>query len=233
MLPIKDLGRKDHHATATKTLVALNVVVFMIQWLAWLGGRQHTLIYHWGVVPRCYVTPSACGISVPGEAGLLWKPLFASMFLHGDVLHLAFNMVFLGVFGAGLEHRVGWLRFLAIYLGCGLAASLAQIISNPFSTAAVIGASGAIAGVLGAYLILLPRNWVLTYVPPIFLFPVPAPVFLVLWIAAQLLHAVAHLPLLTMNRQGDNIAWWAHIGGFAAGAAIAWTIAPWWRKRAS
>jgi hypothetical protein len=124
-----------------------------------------------GVKPRCYFSPGSCGISVPGETQLLWQPLFVSLFLHGGLLHLGFNMLFLWVFGPGLEERLGKWKFLMFYFGCGLVASLAHIITHPFSDAPAIGASGAISGVLGAYLILLPRSWILTYFPPIFLFP--------------------------------------------------------------
>ena len=183
------------------------------------------------MVPHCYVSPGACGIAIPGHTDLLWKPLIAAMFLHGDILHLGFNMLFLAVFGASVERRMGSFRYLIFYFGCGLVASAAQIASNPLSNAPMIGASGAIAGVLGAFFILQPKSWILSYVPPIFILPVPALLFLALWIGAQVLSVLTHVPGLTINHQGDNIAWMAHVGGFCTGAFAGWRIEPWWKNK--
>jgi membrane associated rhomboid family serine protease len=176
------------------------------------------------------VSPAACGIAVPGQAERLWQPLVASLFLHGGVLHLAFNMLFLWVFGPGVEDKLGRCRFTLLYFGCGLAATAAHIVMHPGSAVPVIGASGAIAGVLGLYLILLPRSWILTYLPPIFLFPVPAPLFLVAWLVFQAVSGIGRLPGLGVPHQPADVAWVAHIGGFVMGAALGWRIQP-WRKR--
>lgn len=232
MFPLRDVHKPDRPPFITRLLITLNIGAFGYQWLLWLL-TDRDLIASMGMRPKCFVLPSSCGISVIGESELLWQPLLVAMFLHGGVLHLAFNMLFLSVFGAGVEDRLGRFRYLLVYLGCGLAASLAHIATHPFSPEPAIGASGAVAGVLGAYLILLPRSWILTYLPPIFIFPVPAPLFLVIWIGGQLASAFAGLSLFSPGHSGDNIAWMAHIGGFAAGAAIGWAVKPWWKRKAT
>ena len=227
MLPLRSVDKPKKPPFVTRLLFALNIIAFVYQLI--LGGRTG-LVYTMGVKPQCYFAPGSCGISVPGETELLWQPLFVSLFLHAGFLHLAFNLLFLWVFGAGVEDQLGKLKFTLFYFGCGVVASLAHIITHPFSQVPTIGASGAIAGVLGAYLILLPRSWILTYFPPIFLFPVPAPLFLILWIVSQITSSLTHLPWLP-GSSGTDIAWVAHIGGFAAGVAYAWSIKPWWKPR--
>ena len=185
MFPLRDVHRPAKTPWLTRLLIAANIGVFLWQWAMWnLGGTA--VEARLGVTPLCYASPGSCGLALPHDAERLWQPLFASLFLHGDWLHLGFNMLFLSVFGAGVEDRLGKTRFFCLYFVCGVAASLAHVLTHPFSTSPVIGASGAIAGVLGAYFILLPRSWILTYLPPIFLFPVPAPLFLILWFLAQL-----------------------------------------------
>lgn len=226
MIPLRAVHKTKLPPFVTRLLVTLNVIAFGIQLL--LG--QGALSYAMGVKPRCYFSPSSCGVDLPQESAALWQPLIVSLFLHGGWLHLAFNMLFLWVFGPGLEERLGKMRFLLFYLGCGVVASLAHVITHPFSPIPVIGASGAISGVLGAYLILLTRSWILTYFPPIFLFPVPAPLFIVLWMLSQIASALHFLPQLT-GGTGSEIAWMAHIGGFAIGAFIAWGIKPWWKSK--
>jgi membrane associated rhomboid family serine protease len=215
----------------TRFLVALNAGVFIWSLLP----SQKYLLAQWGVRPRCYIAPSGCGIALPDEAELLWQPLFGSMFLHGDVLHLAFNMLFLWVFAPGLEEKLGRIKFLVFYLACGIGASLAHIATHPFSGVPAIGASGAISGVLGAYFILLTRSWILTYFPPIFVFPVPAPLFLGLWFLFQIGNFWSNITWLPQPLrgagQGSDVAWMAHIGGFVFGALWAWKIKPWKRKK--
>jgi len=230
MFPLRDVHKPARPPFVTRLLITLNIVAFGYQWLLWLL-TDGDLIATMGVRPKCFVLPGSCGINPIGESELLWQPLLAAMFLHGGVLHLAFNMLFLSVFGAGVEDRLGRFRYLLVYLGCGLAASLAHIATNLFSTTPTIGASGAVAGVLGAYLILLPRSWILTYLPPIFIFPVPAPLFLLIWIGGQAASAFAGLSLFPTGHSGDNIAWMAHIGGFAAGVAVGWAVKPWWKSK--
>jgi membrane associated rhomboid family serine protease len=239
MFPLRDAHRPAKEPWLTRLLIVANIGVFLWQVAnrafggAWAEARL-------GVIPACYTSPGSCGIDITHDSERLWQPLFASLFLHGDWLHLAFNMLFLAVFGAGVEDKLGKTRFACLYFGCGIAASLAHIATHPFSPVPVIGASGAIAGVLGAYFILLPRSWILTYLPPIFLFPVPAPLFLILWFIGQISGAfsavLAYLPGVMggdSNAPATQIAWMAHLGGFFAGAAAGWSIKPWWKKKKS
>jgi membrane associated rhomboid family serine protease len=226
MFPLRAVHKTVKPPWITRLLVLANVLAFCFQALPW---ERDVLVAEMGVKPQCYFSPGSCGISVPGETQLLWQPLFASLFLHGGLLHLAFNMLFLWVFGPGLEERLGKFKFLGFYLACGLVAGVGHIITNPFSMSPAIGASGAISGVLGAYLILLPRSWILTYFPPIFLFPLPAPLFLILWMLSQVLSFFTNLPWLGGGH--SDIAWMAHIAGFVCGALWGWSIKPWWKKK--
>jgi membrane associated rhomboid family serine protease len=234
MFPLRDVHKPQKAPWLTRLFVAANVAVFgwqLVQWNLLRTLPEARL----GVVPLCYVSPGSCGVQLPDGAERLWQPLIASLFLHGDPLHLAFNLLFLWVFGPGLEDRLGKLRFAALYLGGGLFASLSHVITHPFSQSPVIGASGAIAAVLGAYFILLPRSWILTYLPPIWVFPVPAPLFLVLWFGGQISGAFAavteRLPGASHSDGASQIAWIAHLAGFLCGAAVGWSVKPWWKKR--
>jgi membrane associated rhomboid family serine protease len=152
------------------------------------------------------------------------------MFLHGGWAHLLGNLWFLWIFGGNVEDRLGAFKFLLFYLLAGFVAAVVQVAVDPGSAVPMIGASGAISGVLGAYLILFPTAWVWSLVPWIVpVLPVPAVVFLVLWFAAQTLNG---LGALAVGATG-GVAWWAHAGGFAAGVAmIVWAKrARWVRKK--
>ena len=210
----------------TRLILLLNVAMFATQFFSASGA---TFVARYGVRPRCYFAPKSCDVHFENAARVLAEPLFVSQFLHADILHLAFNMLFLWVFAPELEERLGRLRFAFFYLACGVVAALCQMISAPFSSAMMIGASGAISGVLGAYFVLHRRSWILTFVPPIFLFPAPAPLFLALWFLLQIASVFVKVPLL---HGGASIAIWAHLGGFLFGAAWAWRIKPWWKKGA-
>jgi hypothetical protein len=150
--------------------------------------------------------------------------LLTCVFLHGGWLHFLGNMWFLWVFGDNVEDRLGHGGYLAFYLGAGVVASLAHLLANPASPVPTIGASGAVAGVMGAYMLLYPRARVLAAIPIFFflhLMVVPAPLFLGIWFVLQLFQGVASVTG-TMAR---GVAWWAHIGGFAVGAGAVWALA--------
>jgi membrane associated rhomboid family serine protease len=232
MLPLRDVHKPKRVPFITRVLLVLNLAMFAWQCWPLLQGNGSTLIAEMGVRPHCYIQPGACGIEPLRESAQLWQPLLLAMFLHGGVWHLAFNLLFLWVFGPGVEDKLGRVKYLAFYLCCGVLATLAHVITHPMSDVPVIGASGAIAGVLGAYLILLPRSWILTYLPPIFLFPVPAPLFLILWFVGQVVNGLWALPLGIVQRDGSDVAWMAHLGGFAAGVIWAWRYKPWWKAKA-
>lgn len=229
MFPLKTLPNTKKKPYLTRLLVFVNVVIFFLQWFCHLlwGVDLASL---WGVVPHCYFAPSSCGVASLDTSQPLWISPLAALFLHADILHLAFNMLFLSAFGGGLEDKLGRIRYVLIYFGGGLAADAAHIAFHPFSQIPTIGASGAIAAVLGAYLVVLPKAWVLTYLPPIFFFPVPAPLFLIVWAGGQISGALGDFHFGLASAGGD-IAWMAHLGGFLAGALYGWRVAPWTKKR--
>ena len=220
MIPLKILPGAKATSYLTWMMVALNVAVFGAQ--VWLNWRAHfDLAAGLGVVPRCLFAPTACGIAGELATRANWfSPLYA-LFLHADLLHLGFNLLFLIVFGGALESELGRVRWLLCYFYGGLAAMLCHAVFSPTSLAPVIGASGAIAALLGASLVRLPRAWVLTYLPPIWFFPLPAPLFLVIWLAAQMSGLWGDLTLASASASG-GIAWMAHLGGFAFGALYGW-----------
>jgi rhomboid family protein len=153
-----------------------------------------------------------------------WLTMLTCIFLHGGWLHIIGNLWFLYVFGDNVEDRFGHAEFLLLYLGCGVAASVAQYLANPGSAAPTIGASGAIAGVMGAYFVLYPRAQVLTLVPIFIIFftiVLPAPIFLGIWFLIQFFQGTMSIH----TAQQAGVAWWAHIGGFAVGALAAWLTA--------
>jgi membrane associated rhomboid family serine protease len=148
------------------------------------------------------------------------RPIFLSMFLHGGWMHLLGNMLYLWIFGDNVEDRLGHGKFIVFYLLCGVAATLAHAYTNPGSTIPTIGASGAISGVLGAYLVMFPRARVLTLIPLGFFIRItelPALVVLGLWFVLQLISGAG---ALANQAQAGGVAWWAHIGGFVVGAVI-------------
>ena len=155
------------------------------------------------------------------EALPVLTTLFTSMFLHGGILHLLGNMLFLWVFGASVEDRLGHFPYLMFYLICGLGAGITHILANWGSTVPSIGASGAISGVMGAYIVLFPRSKILTLVPIIIFFftvRLPAILFLGYWFLIQFVSGFVALGDVDQS----GVAWWAHIGGFLLGAFLAW-----------
>jgi membrane associated rhomboid family serine protease len=148
-----------------------------------------------------------------------WMTLFTCIFLHGGWLHLLGNMWFLYIFGDNVEDRLGHLGYLLFYLGAGVAASFVHLVTNSGSMIPTVGASGAIAGVMGGYLLLYPHSRVLTLVPIFFfiqIMVIPAPVFLVVWFLLQFFQGAFSL----QGVESGGVAWWAHVGGFVAGAAV-------------
>lgn len=216
MIPIRDTIPSRRTPVVTWSLIGANVVVFV--WTVTLGeGQLESLFYACGIVPRRYADPawaSAVGLASVGP----W-PFFASMFLHGGLLHLASNMWSLWIFGDNVEDKMGPWRFLAFYLAAGLAAGGLHLVTNLGSQIPAIGASGAIAGVLGAYVLLFPRARVLTLIP-IIIYPLfvhlPSVVFIGFWFLSQLLNGT----ISTIAGNVGGVAWWAHIGGFVAGLLL-------------
>lgn len=198
------------------SIILANVAVFIYELS--LGERElERFFLQFGVVPQ-YVTTALYSFDV-GLATIL--PLFSSMFLHGGWLHLGGNMLYLWVFGDNVEDKLGHGRYLLFYVLTGLAASFAHIAIDPLSEIPTVGASGAISGVLGAYLLMFPGARVVTLIP-VFMFlqvaELPALVVLGLWFVLQFFNGLASLGYETAGMGG--VAWWAHIGGFVAGLIL-------------
>lgn len=217
MFPIRDTIPSRSTPIVTWGLIGINAAVFLYQ-TSLPEQALVQLIYLFGIVPLRYTNPDlAAEIGVP--VGAYW-PFLTSMFLHGGWLHLISNMWTLWIFGDNVEDRMGPGRFLAFYLICGVAAGMAHTLTNMASPIPAMGASGAVAGVLAAYLFLYPVARVVCVVP-IFIFPiifeVHAFVFILFWFFMQFFSGA--LALLSPEQVG-GIAWWAHIGGFIAGIVL-------------
>lgn len=218
MFPIRDNIRSRNQPIVVWLLVLVNGLVFFFELL--MPQRElEQLFYLLGVVPARFTHPRWAE-SVGFSVGTYW-PLFTSMFLHGGWMHIISNMWILLIFGDNVEDRMGALRFTLFYLLCGVISGWVHVITNANSTLPTVGASGAIAGVLGGYLILYPHAKVLTMIP-VFIFPfffeIPAVFFLVFWFFTQLLSGTASMFSLEPNVGG--VAWWAHVGGFIAGMIL-------------
>ncbi|MGI6453638.1 MAG: rhomboid family intramembrane serine protease [Syntrophomonadaceae bacterium] len=207
MIPLRDSQPSEHYPIITVSLIIINFVVFLMEVSMGVEGMQE-LAYYFGMVPAYQ--------SVPGHtAGHI--TFITSTFLHGSWMHLIGNMWVLWLFGDNVEDRMGKLRFLAFYLIGGVAAGLTHYYINPDSTTPVVGASGAVAGVMGAYFLMFRHAKVLTFVPPFFILNFPAWIYLGLWALSQFWCGT--IGLIESNACGP-IAFWAHIGGFLTGMVI-------------
>jgi membrane associated rhomboid family serine protease len=213
VFPIRSAVPYRYPPVVTWALILANCGVFFMQ-LGLRPAELEDLLFQLGVVPARYLALFS-GTDDFTPADLL--PFFTMMFLHGGWLHLILNMWFLWLFGPAIEDRLGHGRYLAFYLICGVIAAIAHIVTNPTSTEPAIGASGAIAGVLGCYMRLFPLARVIVLVPiiiiPLF-FEIPAFVFVGFWFLIQILQGTVALALPST---GESVAWWAHVGGFVAG----------------
>ena len=202
MSPLRDVIPTRTTPVVNVTLIVINSIAFLYE-LA-LGEGINEFVIEWGLVP----------------AAFSWLTVMTSMFLHGGFLHFAGNMLYLWIFGDNVEDRMGHGRYLVFYVLCGTAAALAQTIFNPESTIPMVGASGAIAGVMGAYFVLYPRSRIVTLVP-IFVFiqimEIPAIFFLGIWFLMQFLSGVGSIATATGGEPAGGIAFWAHVAGFVAG----------------
>jgi membrane associated rhomboid family serine protease len=213
MIPIRDQNPTRHAPIMNYLLIAANVLVFLFFLMA--GANQEALVYQFALIP----SNVTAGVDL-GDV----RDIFTSMFMHGGWAHLLGNMLYLWIFGDNVEDRLGSFNYLLFYLAGGVAASLAHILTNPGSQIPTVGASGAIAAVLGAYLVLYPRSRVLTFIPLGFfmrLTLVPASIVLGLWFVLQLFNGVVSLGGPDMG----GVAFWAHIGGFAFGVLTAFLFA--------
>jgi membrane associated rhomboid family serine protease len=202
MIPLRDVIPSRTTPYITISLVVINALVFLYQLS--LGGDINNFVFTYGLVP----------------ADFSWISVLTSMFLHGGFLHVAGNMLYLWIFGDNVEDRMGHGRFLVFYLLCGIAAALGQTVTVPNSQIPMVGASGAVAGVMGAYFVLYPHSRIVTLLP-LFIFwqiiEVPAIFFLGIWFVMQLLSGVGSIAAATQGEPAGGVAFWAHIAGFAAG----------------
>lgn len=221
MFPLRDSIPSARPPVINVIIIVACVVAFFYELL--LGRYLEPFLRAYAFVPLRFFHPDLFDV---GLSFNLWTMVF-SMFLHGGWLHLIGNMWFLWVFGDNVEDALGHGRFLVFYLFCGAAAALAQAVVDPLSKVPMIGASGAIAGVLGAYFVWFPWSRIKTLVFLGFFMTMaelPAPVFLVLWFVIQFFSGT--LSLAAAGGAAGGVAWFAHIGGFVAGAFVAW----WLRK---
>lgn len=205
MIPLRSSERTYSTAVVTLVLIALNVVVFLHE-ITLDPFELNRFVLHYGLVPD----------------RLHAYQLFTSMFIHGGWLHILGNMWFLWVFGRGVEDAIGHTRYLIFYLVCGVASALVNVLATPFSPVPTVGASGAIAGVMGAYLIKFPRARIVTLVPIIVFFTtldIPAAFLLLYWFAIQFFNGFGSIGGGSQVARGD-VAWFAHIGGFIAGMLL-------------
>jgi len=199
----------------TLVLIAINVLCFFLELSRPSEGALQSFIQAWGVVPREYSTHSDLVPHIPLP---FWSTLLTSMFLHGGWMHLGGNMLYLWIFGDNLEKVMGHLRFLIFYLVCGVAAGLAHVLFNARSNVPTVGASGAISGILGGYMMMFPRNRVKVLTRG-GVAAVPAFVMLGLWILIQVMSGVGDVAR-TEETQGGGVAFMAHVGGFVAGLVL-------------
>lgn len=219
MIPIGDSVRSRTFPYVNLAIITANFLVFFYELS--LGNNVNSFLADWGIVPRLVTDYFDNPGSYPYR--VLFTPITA-MFIHGGWLHILGNMIFLWVFGDNVEDAIGHLSYLFFYLLAGIAAATAQIWIDTSSTVPIVGASGAIAGVLGAYIVLYPRATIATVIFPIFFwaFPIPAFVLIGLWFLLQLLSGAASIG--TAVGASEGVAWFAHIGGFLAGLILVWVF---------
>jgi rhomboid family protein len=226
MIPLKDYpGERRTFPWVMLTLVALNIVAFIFELGVGDTSSLDQLFQAAGVVPVEFTRHVLVGPGPP--LNLLWLTLITSMFLHGGLLHIASNMLYLFIFGDNVEDRLGHFRFLLFYFLCGIVAGLTHIVVNADSSTPSIGASGAIAGVLAAYLRIFPNAQVRTliFIGPLILVPrIAAGFLIVFWFITQFISGITSLGASTDTSGG--VAVWAHIGGFIAGLILTQIMAP-------
>lgn len=242
MLPLKDDVPTRSMPVVTVTLIALNALVYAYEFVLGVPAQpsrtaalaaQHAFegfVYEFGLVP-CRIGQTCPGGLLTRLAGAPppWLTVFTSMFVHGGLFHVASNMLYLWIFGKNVEDAMGKGRYLVFYLVCGVVAAAVQVLSDPGSVAPMVGASGAVSGALGAYLLLHPQAHVWTLVGFGWywrLVAVPAGIVLGFWIVVQVINAV-----VTFGKgEPGGVAWLAHVGGFVAGMVL---VNPFRRRRAS
>lgn len=212
MIPLRDTIQSRSYPAVNTLIIAINCLVYLVE--IGQGPGLSKFIFTYGLVPARYSMPELAAHFTPGQQIL---PFLSFMFVHGSFWHLLGNMWFLYIFGDNVEDRLGPLWYLLFFLLCGLASGLSHLVINWHSRIPTVGASGAIAGVMGAYFLLYPRARILTLIPIFFLpyfIEIPAFFFLSIWFLIQFFSAAG------TPAHGGGIAWWAHIGGFVFGMVL-------------
>ena len=208
MFPLYDTVRTRKFPLVNLLLIIANVLAFLYE-IQMGPSTLQRFIFTWGLIPARFLS----------DPSRMWLTIFTAMFLHGGWFHIISNLWVLFIFGDNVEERMGSFRYLLFYLLSGTAAGLLQVYILPASGTPMIGASGAIAGVLGAYLILYPRSKIASLVPIFFIFTlieIPAFIFLIFWFLSQLYSGL----FAVQGGGGSGIAWWAHVGGFSFGVLM-------------
>ncbi len=238
MIPLRDSIPSTTTPFVTYAIIAICGVAYFFQVTG--GDSGADIVEQYGMVPARLTEPDQVVVMIVPEAvqtpdGVfvrerqhelapaaipVWMTFFSCMFLHGSVMHLLGNLWFLFIFGDNVEDRFGHFAYALMYLGTGVVAGICHLLANALSPVPTIGASGAIAGVMGAYLVLYPHSKVQAFLPPIFSFALPAPIFLGFWFLMQAFSGVSSMG----NSASTGVAWWAHIGGFIAGLVLAFVI---------
>lgn len=225
MFPIRDDNPQIGKPVVTYAIIALNTLAWFLLQGKGFGEQLNTSVCEYGLIPADLFTAHIVENNdrvCEANIGSGWGGVFSSMFMHGGWMHILGNMWFLWVFGDNVEDSMGSIRFAIFYLLCGLCAAAAQIAAEPSSTTPMVGASGAIGGVMGAYIMLFPRvkvHMLVVLIIIITTFRVPAIAMLGYWIIVQLIGGFS-----SMGSTGGGVAFWAHIGGFAGGAALVWVF---------
>ncbi len=214
MIPIRDANPTERLPLLTFLLIAINVIVFTVAWQKGPGAFQETIL-ELGLIPLLWI-----------ERGFSPEPVLTSMFMHGSWAHLIGNMWFLWIFADNVEDRLGPWRFLLLYFLSGVGAAILQVVTRPDSMIPMVGASGAISGVMGAYMVLFPKARVLVWWPLFYFSTLPAGLFAGLWFVIQFLSGGCQALLVEADVGG--VAYWAHVGGFVVG----WVMGQVWKDRA-
>lgn len=218
MIPLRHTQQRLSTPIVNRALVAANVVMFFVQ--LFLGPRAESLIMAYGFVPARLLNPGLFGY----QAWEVAITLVTSLFLHGGFVHLFGNMIYLWTFGDAVEEILGHFKYLVFFIACGVTGSLAHMMVFARSSIPSVGASGAIAGVLGAFLVLLPHARIVTLFPLVIYWAmaeIRAALFLPVWFAMQFFNGALSLAAARSTQEVGGVAWWAHVGGFAFGAAVA------------
>jgi membrane associated rhomboid family serine protease len=213
MIPLRDSTRSRTFPFVTVALILINLYIYFIQFIS-SSAHLDQIILSYSFIPANFTER----LSTLSILGILYLPFITAVFLHGSWFHVIFNMLYLWIFGDNIEDKLGHFRFLLFYLFAGIMANLVYYLTAPNSTTPLIGASGAIAGVLGAYFITFPKAKITTLFFIfffVFIRKIHALYFLLIWIVIQVFNGIT-----TWGIMGSSVAWWAHIGGFLAGLIV-------------